>query len=367
MQNGTISGNDIYTDIIVKKRPILDFRSEGEFEKAALPNSVNIPIMTNEIRHLVGIEYKKNGNEAALALGHSLVSGKDREILTDKWAEFLEHNPDSVLTCSRGGQRSEIAQNWIFERTGKLFPRLKGGYKDFRTFLISSLLPENINVPSLIISGNTGSGKTVLIKRLSNSIDLEQIANHRGSAFGSRIYPQPSQASFENELAFRVVEILDKKPKFIAFESESKGIGKVSIPNEFFEYMHSGPYVFVSSSMEERVNFTFEDYVKNDLKEYETLFKKGLAYEKWSSALRDKLLKLNRKLGPDRMKYCLDLFDNAIISANLEGHKTWIDYLLRNYYDPMYEHHREKWCEKVIKYGSIDEIYDFLATGTYPE
>ncbi|MDO4773305.1 MAG: tRNA 2-selenouridine(34) synthase MnmH [Bacillota bacterium] len=348
-----------YREHILSGRAILDVRSPGEFARGHIPGAINAPLLDDEDRHLVGIRHKENGTQAAVELGHKLVCGEKKERILQAWKNIIEENPDIVVMCARGGNRSKISQEWIRQDLGYDLGRFEEGYKLFRQYLMRALLPENIRIPSLIVSGNTGSGKTVLIKRLSMAIDLEGIAYHRGSAFGGRLHEQPSQANFENRLAVEMIRMQEKNPKFIAFESESKGIGKVQIPNEFFEYMHSAPYVFLESSMEERVQFTFDDYVTKDLEEYRRAYGFEKGKELWRSALREKVLKIQKKLGPERLATCLAYFDKAEAS-DPSLHKKWIEYLLVEYYDPMYEHHRHRWCEKIIKSAPMDEMERFL-------
>ncbi len=349
-----------YREHVLSERVILDVRSASEFNKGHIPNSINAPLLDDEDRHLVGIEHKKKGTEMAIELGHQLVSGEKKQAIIDRWKVIIDKHPDIVVICARGGNRSKISQEWIKEHLGVELKRFEGGYKYFRQYLMSVLLPENINTPSLIISGNTGSGKTVLIKRLDMAIDLEGLANHRGSAFGGRIKEQPSQASFENLLAFEMIKMQEKNPKFIAFESESKGIGKVQLPNQFFEYMHNAPYVFLESTMEERVDFTYNDYVTEDLNDYILTYGMTAGRTKWAENLRAKLLKIERKLGHERLEKCLGYFDMAESTGDLSLHKQWIEFLLINYYDPMYEHHRNRWCDKIVFSGSMDEVYQYL-------
>ncbi len=351
-----------FKEHILSNRAILDVRSKGEFNKGHIPNAINVPILNDEDRHLVGIRHKNNGNEAAIKLGHELVSGEKKERILNRWKEVIDENPDIVLMCARGGSRSQISQEWIKEYLGIELKRFDKGYKTFRHYLMNALLPENINAPSLIISGNTGSGKTVLIKKLDTAIDLEGLANHRGSAFGGRINEQPSQANFENLLAVEMIKLQEKKPSFIAFESESKGIGKVQIPNQFFEYMHSAPYVYLDSTMSERVEFTYDDYVTKDLNDYISTYGNTDGNKLWADNLRNKIQKIERKLGADRLKICLNYFDEANESGDLSIHKNWIEFLLTNYYDPMYEHHRNKWCDKTVFSGNMKEVEEYLSS-----
>ncbi len=349
-----------YKEHVLSGRAILDVRSASEFNKGHIPGAINAPLLDDEDRHLVGIRHKENGTEMAIELGHKLVSGEKKQKIINNWASIIKAYPDIVVMCARGGNRSKISQEWIKEHLGIKLKRFEGGYKYFRQYLMASLLPENITVPSLIISGNTGSGKTVLIKKLDMAIDLEGLANHRGSAFGSRINIQPSQANFENLLAVEMIKMQAKQPKFIAFESESKGIGKVQLPNGFFEYMHNAPYVFLEATMDERVDFTYNDYVTEDLKEYVLTYGNENGQKLWAESLRNKIKKIEKKLGSDRLKTCLDLFDKANSSGDLLIHKKWIKFLLMNYYDPMYQHHRNRWCDKIVFSGTMDKVAEYL-------
>ena len=169
----------------------IDLRSEDEFKKGSIPSSINIPILTNEQFKQVGIEYKKNGSDSAVLLGHSLVEGESKKKLVRLWAEHLKENPGSLVYCFRGGMRSEIAVKWL-QDYGVNVEKLIGGYKNFRSWIIS----QHLNIDKykkewIIIGGLTGSGKTEFLNLFKESIDLEGIANHRGSAFGGKHGGQP--------------------------------------------------------------------------------------------------------------------------------------------------------------------------------
>ena len=189
-----------FKKIVLENLPLIDVRAPIEYEKGAFLNSFNLPILDNEERHIIGICYKEKGNEEATKLGYKLVSGKVKEDRLNSWIEFIKSNPSTMLYCFRGGSRSRIAQEWITDALGKEIYRLEGGYKAFRNYLISSLSIENQNYKPIVLTGFTGSGKTIVLKEIENSIDLEGIANHRGSSFGAHANPQPTQINFENNL-----------------------------------------------------------------------------------------------------------------------------------------------------------------------
>ncbi|MDZ4956979.1 tRNA 2-selenouridine(34) synthase MnmH, partial [Clostridium perfringens] len=181
-----------------------------EYEKGAFLNSFNFPILNNEERHIIGICYKEKGNEEATKLGYKLVSGKIKDERVNSWVTFIKDNPNAMLYCFRGGSRSRIAQEWITDALDREIYRLEGGYKAFRNYLIDSLAPENQSYKPIILTGFTGSGKTIILNKLKNSIDLEGLANHRGSSFGAHITPQPSQIDFENKLAYSLIKHKEK-------------------------------------------------------------------------------------------------------------------------------------------------------------
>ncbi len=276
-----------YKYFILNGGRILDVRSEGEFEQGHIPGSVNVPILNDDDRKLVGTCHKKEGSDKAVALGYKLVSGEKKECILKQWKEEIDRAKcegiELYLMCARGGMRSQIAKEWIQDELGVDLPRFSRGYKYFRQFLIDEL--EKRDFTPIILSGNTGTGKTVLLNKLANAIDLEGLAQHRGSAFGGRLTPQPSQANFENLLAFEMVKLKEQKPRCIIFESESRGIGRVEIPKLFFEHMHSGDYIFLENSMEKRVRFTYDDYVTKDLAEYTAFYGTEKGTELWRDNL----------------------------------------------------------------------------------
>src|SRR5690606_38752546 len=145
--------------------------------------------------------YKQLGQDAAIELGHRLVSGETKARRVAAWAEFAQNNPSGYLYCFRGGLRSQISQQWLEELTGVRYPRVIGGYKAMRAFLLGALQSAITECRFVVLGGLTGTGKTDVLRQLDNSIDLEAHAHHRGSSFGRHANAQPSQIDFENRLA----------------------------------------------------------------------------------------------------------------------------------------------------------------------
>lgn len=319
--------------------PLIDVRAPVEFLEGSIPNSINLPIMNDEERHLVGICYKEKGQAAAIELGHTLVSGKTKEERIHLWKKFIDENPAAQVFCFRGGLRSQISCQWIREAGIHKQP-VNGGYKRLRNFFLSWLndapLPEFVR-----IGGLTGSGKTTLLKKIKNHIDLEELARHRGSAFGPR-GAQPSQITFENHLA---LELLKKHQNKIILEDESVMLGRLTVPLRLFQTFRSSPLIILEVSPEERIKNLFEDYVKESNADF---FLTGLG-------------KIQKKLGAKKAntlsEQIIDAFSHP---PELSRHEGWIKTLMVEYYDPLYQKDLRFNQEKVIFRGNSQEILAFL-------
>lgn len=353
---------DNYKKIVINNLPLIDVRAPVEFKKGAFRNAVNIPILTNKQRELVGKKYNNEGNKAATKLGYELTKD-DKEKKVAKWVNSLNINPNTLIYCFRGGQRSEIAQKWIFEETGKIVPRIKGGYKAFRNYLIEMLLPENQNYKAYRLGGLTGVGKTILLHEMEEIIDLEGLANHRGSIFGPKIQPQPTQINFENNLAYDLMKKQDQGYKFLVFEDEGKHVGKSFLPNEFHEFLSSSPLVVLEASFEERVNNIMQEYVYDEQKKYIDKFgEDGL--NKWQEYIHESITKAKSRLGGKRYQELIDLVDEAVRKQRLEedasGHEKWIERFLSNYYDPMYSYQLDKGSDSIVFRGDKEEVKEYF-------
>ncbi|MBD3800645.1 MAG: tRNA 2-selenouridine(34) synthase MnmH [Campylobacterales bacterium] len=352
---------DAFRSIVLENRPLIDVRAPVEFEKGAFPGAVNLPLMTDEERHLIGIRYKEAGNAAAVALGRQLVGPHKHERI-EAWADFVKAHPDAWLYCFRGGQRSQIAQAWL-EEAGVTLPRLKGGYKAFRHFLMAESERISGEADTLIISGRTGTGKTLLIHRLENAVDLEGIANHRGSSFGRHITPQPSQINFEDRLAYALIRHESAHHRHLVIEHESRNVGRVYIPKPIYDNFLEGGLIILTATLDERVEVTFDEYVTHAMEEYRIMFS-DQPERHWFEDANAGIDRIKRRLGDERFRQIKQLFAAAfaeqLSSGETEQHKPWIRMLLRDYYDPMYDYQIAKSPVPVLFRGNADEVIDYI-------
>ncbi len=328
----------------------IDLRSEKEFHKGTIPGSVNIPILSNDEFENVGKEYKNKGQEAAINLGLQLVKGDLKNKRIDAWKNHLNNNPGCFIFCYRGGLRSKIAQEWL-EKENIIVQRISGGYKNFR----SNILDEHVNSKYdinkwMIIGGLTGSGKTALLSQFKETIDLEKIANHRGSAFGKNISPQPSQADFENELTLKYI---NHSHSNILLEDESRSIGRVTLPGTWYEKMQSSKLVVLKISTDERVNNILDEYVLQILKTSNNV-------QELLNQYLFSLEKIKKRLGDKLFKDISDLMIKAFKMDNLDSHKKWISKLLIGYYDPMYNYKLKLRKEYIVHIGDDISCFNYI-------
>ena len=351
-----------FRSIVLQNTPLIDVRAPIEFEKGAFPFAVNLPLMSNEERHLVGIAYKEKGHDAAVALGNSLVNGDVKTERVQAWLDFMQANPEAKLYCFRGGERSKISQEWIAQ-SGQEIVRLKGGYKAFRHYLMEETERSVAHFKPMIIGGRTGSGKTILLNRLKNAVDLEGLANHRGSSFGRKIIEQPTQIAFENALAYDLIQKLDKGFKELIFEDEGEYVGRVNIPKTLANYLSEAALIILETSTEERIAITFDEYVLKAQEDHREVYGEA-GLERWSESIRAAMSRIKRRLGGARHKVVLGLFDDAFAlqqqKGSMEGYSAWIAYLLEEYYDPMYDYQIEKNRARIVFRGTAEEIEAYL-------
>jgi tRNA 2-selenouridine synthase len=334
---------------------LIDVRSEGEYAEGSLPFSINIPILNNQHRHLVGRCYKEKGNVEAMKLGYELVSPLKNALLT-QWKQALEsqNNDTAFVYCWRGGQRSEIAAQWMRE-SGISVRKVTGGYKNVRNRLMGAFSeeataqrPYNL----VLLGGMTGAGKTEVLHQLPESsvIDLEGFAHHRGSAFGRHVNEtQHSQQTFENLLGLK---LHDAKNTFLV-EAESRNIGRCVIPTAFNTLMRDSPMIFLEAPLEERAKRIVSEYIGSALE-------KGIPYLDIQSAMEDSLLRVKQKLGGACYGKTLDLLQTAFSQDyTLENHHPWVSVLLEEYYDKLYLHSIGKSNHNILFKGDRKEISEW--------
>lgn len=317
------------TDFLEKSQslPVFDVRSPSEYTHARIPNAFSIPIFTDEQRKIIGTAYIKETRE--IAVNHGLTYFSERmKVIPGEVIKILhensKQNPDSnkgiLVHCWRGGMRSE-AVAWLLSLYGYKIYLLQGGYKAFRQWVLQQFeKPYSLK----ILGGFTGAGKTQILKELKSKgekvIDLEGMANHRGSAFGALGQAaQPSTEMFENQLAIALWKYGQSeettnppsKDSAIWLEDESVHIGSVGIPKPFWQQMRNSPLYFLEIPFEERLKNVVIDYG-------------AFPHEK----LVECILKIKKRLGGLGTK-------NAVDFVN-EGNLYEAFSILLKYYDKMY-------------------------------
>lgn len=308
--------------------PILDARSPAEYLYARVPGAFSLPLFTDEQRKIIGTAYKQQSRQIAVKLGLSFFSRRMEDMLADAEKIITFRNEKStennrvLVHCWRGGMRSRSVA-WLLDLYGYKVYTLKGGYKAFRNWALNQFERSYF---LKILGGYTGSGKTEVLRELKKRgatvIDLEKLANHKGSAFGGiGENPQPSQEMFENLLAIELFQAIYKiessttekssEIKEIWLEDESRHIGSVGIPKTFWNNMRESNLYFLEIPFEERLQHIISTYG---------------TFEK--SKLIDSIVKIQKRLGGLETKNAI----NFLLENNV---KDCFSILLR-YYDKLY-------------------------------
>jgi len=303
-------------DFFTCSGPILDVRSPDEFKQGHIPGAVSVPLFNDDERAQVGTCYKKKGREEAIELGLELVGSKLVTFvrLAKGLAEHSRWSKDKSRTvrvhCWRGGMRSG-SMAWLLETAGLSVTTLDGGYKAFRRWVRKML---SVPKPIISLGGMTGTGKTYLLQALAASgeqtIDLEGLANHRGSSFGNLgLPPQPSTEHFENLIAMQWATLDPSRSVWI--EAESRRVGSCRVPEELFNPMMRAPVIQVVRSREERIS--------NLIQEYGAVDKDGLV------AATDRIRK---KLGGLRTQQAIEAIQQGDLATATD--------IILEYYDKTY-------------------------------
>jgi len=333
---------------LAKQYPVLDVRSPGEYAHAHIPEAHSLPLFTDEERKQVGTAYKQQSREAAIKIGLDYFGVKMKAMVEQAEsiaADFNKRNIDIntqvppsgggggcvLIHCWRGGMRS-AAVTWLLDMYGFKVYLLVGGYKAYRKWVLSQFEKDyNFN----IIGGYTGSGKTLLLYELETqqkiTVDLEGLANHKGSAFGSiEGVKQPGQEMFENLLAEKLQAASHEMHKesdsdspilsavegrglggCIYLEDESQRIGNVQIPMPLWRNMRKSPVFFIDIPFEERLVYITEEYGK---------LKK--------ETIKEAILRIQKRLGGLEAKNALNFLE---VNNMMECFR-----ILLSYYDKWY-------------------------------
>jgi tRNA 2-selenouridine synthase len=286
--------------------PVVDVRSEGEFQEGHIHGALNIPILNNEERVIVGTTYKKEGQHEAIRAGFRLVGPRLIHIIEE--AERVGN--EFIVHCWRGGMRSGNFCQFV-GMAGMKTHQLKGGYKAYRQAAQEAFAKP---YQFVLVAGFTGSGKSELLRTLRRKgeqvVDLEDLAHHKGSVFGGLGQrPQPTTEQFQNNLFEELLRLDPQRPIWI--EDESVAIGKIFLPPDLWKTMGVSPVVAINVPREVRVSRLVAEYGDVDRNGFET-------------ALRG----ITRKLGGQHFNAALDFLHRGAMAEAID--------IILNYYDKAY-------------------------------
>jgi tRNA 2-selenouridine synthase len=314
----------------IKNKTIIDIRSPIEFADGAIPGAVNVPLFTNEERAEIGTIYKHEGQAAAKWRAMELVSPKIPELL--KKIKAFHDEGELVIHCWRGGMRSKAVVTFL-EFAGIYAWRLLGGYKAYRHYILENI-PKLLPNSAVVIHGMTGVGKTEVLKILKQKgypvLDLEEMAGHRGSIFGTIGLGEGHNQKTFDSLLFQGLQEIDGANYFLV-EAESKRIGKAVQPEELMDIKFKGINIYIHSPLEQRVKQLVAEYVEP----YE---QEPWYFEKIALGI-DKVLKRVKDL--DMRKQLMDTLTE-------KNYQEMILLLLERYYDPRYDHASQDYEKEFI-------------------
>tara|TARA_E500000178_G_C17027017_1_gene758543 strand:+ start:105 stop:1160 length:1056 start_codon:yes stop_codon:yes gene_type:complete len=252
---------------------IIDVRSPDEYKEDHIQGAINLPVLSNEERSVIGRIYTQESKFEARKLGAKYISKNISKHLAGLLSQKESHWT-ALIYCWRGGQRSR-SLGLILSEIGWRTQILEGGYKSYRRLIVNNLYKKPISHNLIIISGYTGTGKTTVLEKITDLggqvINLEKLANHRGSIFGSQPTGQPSQKDFESKLVSLLERFSENVPIFL--EAESSKIGYIKIPPSLWQKMKVSPHIKLLTPIKKRAEFISTEY-QDIYSDSENLFKK---------------------------------------------------------------------------------------------
>jgi len=296
---------------------LVDVRTPAEFADTTIPGAINVPIFDDAERALIGTLYKQRSKGDARRRGIELVAPKIPQLLQQIEASRDPDSPPAIIFCWRGGLRS-LAMTTFLNLAGIPARQLSGGHKAFRR-MVSRYFETAAWPRILVLRGLTGVGKTQLLQQLVPQgypvVDLEGLANHRGSAFGALgLEPQPGQKKFEALLWHRLEQL--RAADYLLTEGESLHIGRLVVPKRFHQAMQQQPSLWVEASLDYRVQVILADYP---------------ALDDLRTAFQAPILALKERLGKQVVAELLELLQRG-------EWQQLVRELMVRYYDPLYLH-----------------------------
>lgn len=326
------------------KYVLIDVRSPAEYNEATIPGAVNIPLFSDEERANVGTIYKQVSPEAAKDRGLDIVSPKLPDLIKGVRNQVMQ-GQEAVIFCWRGGMRSKSVvsvSDWMGIKTHQL----QGGYRAYRQHVKHELDKMDWKSKFIVLHGNTGVGKTILLEALDAEgypvINIEQMADHRGSIFGRiGLNGRHSQKMFDSLLLDQINQLKDVPLVFV--EAESKRIGQIFLPPFILEKKEQGIHVMIEASLPIQVERIIEEYNRV-----------GVKTEQFLEAFS----KIAKRIPVETR----ERIEKSLLKGDLN---VSVELLMTDYYNPRYQHARLQYAQRidaVINADNIDEAIDELVS-----
>ena len=321
-----------YAELPKENYLLIDVRSESEYLEATIPGAINVPIFNDEERAKVGTIYKHHGTKEAENLGIEIVSPKIPSIIK-QINNSLNNGQLPIFFCWRGGMRSKTMAT-LFSLINQEVYRLEGGYRAYREYILDQIANTQIKIPTFVLHGMTGVGKTSLLQKIEASeikvIDLEKLAGHRGSIFGGIGDINPVNQKQFDALVYEELKGINNYQALI-IEAESKRIGKVFVSENILKAKENGIHVMITASLNKRIERIVEEYQPQANK----------------AEIDDAVRRLAGRLPTETRGTLFTALEES-------NYSKVVEILLIYYYDPRYQHSTEQYSGSFHKIASDD-------------